>query len=89
MTIALKTTVKITVSCTVVSIFVHVTAVETVLGCLMKDILEAKAFLPNKLHAGCQKWHFLSLVTLPFKLVRVRDQTRLPREFGADLFSGS
>jgi len=28
-------------------------------------------------------------LTLTFKLVRVRDQTRLPCEFGANLFSGS
>jgi len=32
---------------------------------------------------------FFSLVTLTFKLVRARDQTRLPREFGANPFSGS
>jgi len=36
---------------------------------------------------------FLSLVTLPFDLDlqthRVRDQTLLPAEFGANLFSGS
>jgi len=32
---------------------------------------------------------FLSLVTLTFKLVRARNQTRLPCEFGANPFSGS
>jgi len=32
---------------------------------------------------------FLSLVTLTFKLVQVRDQTRLPCKLGANPFSGS
>jgi len=34
------------------------------------------------------KWWPWSL-TLTFKLVRARDQTRLPREFGANPFGGS
>jgi len=32
---------------------------------------------------------FLSLVTMTFKLVRARQQTRLPREFGANRLNGS
>jgi len=36
-----------------------------------------------------KKYVFLSLVTLTFKLVQVRDQTLLPCEFGANPFSGS
>ena len=36
-----------------------------------------------------EKMSFLSLVTLTFKLVRARDQTRLPYEYGASPFSGS
>jgi len=35
------------------------------------------------------KMSFWSPVTLTFKLVRVRDQTRLPCEFGANPFSSS
>jgi len=34
-------------------------------------------------------FRFLSLVTLTFKLVQVRDQTRLACEFGANPFSGT
>ena len=54
--------------------------------------LDAKDVLPN---INCMqatkgpKMQFLSLVTFTFKLVRARNQTRLPCEFGANLFSGS
>ena len=53
--------------------------------------LEAKDVLPNKLHTGRQKGqkcHFLSLLTLTFKLAQARDQTCLPCKFGANPFSG-
>jgi len=55
--------------------------------------LEAKDVLPNmNRRKGC-KMPVLSLVTLTFDLglqtrFGARDQTRLPCEFGANLFSG-
>jgi len=61
--------------------------------------LEAKDVLPNKPHAGGRKGLKMLLfvpddldlwpLTLTFKLVRVRQQTRLPCEFGANQFSDS
>jgi len=57
----------------------------------MKE-LEAKMFYQtNHTHIAERPKNaaFLSLVTLTFKLVRARDQTRLPCEFGANRFSGS
>jgi len=58
--------------------------------------LDAKDVLPNihshKPHAGRRKGRkmpLMSMVTLTFKLVRARDQRRLPGEFGANPFSGS
>jgi len=60
-----------------------------------------RCFTKHKPHAGCWKSRrisfFLSLVgdfvpsllTLTFKLVQAKDQTRLPCEFGANPFSGS
>ena len=53
-------------------------------------------FTKYKPHAGCRKagkFHFCHwwpwLLTLTFKLVWARDQTRFPCEFGANPFSGS
>ena len=57
--------------------------------------LEAKDVLPNikcmQAAEKAEKCRVLSLVTLTltFKLVRVRDQTRLPCKFGANPFSSS
>jgi len=60
--------------------------------------LEAKGVYQTNLHAGRQKGRkmpFLSLVTLTltfaldFKVIRARDQARLPREFRANPFIGS
>jgi len=39
----------------------------------------------NAIYCSCWPWS----LTLTFKLVQVRDQTRLPCEFGANPFSGS
>jgi len=56
-----------------------------------KTKLEAKDVLPNtnctQASEKAEKCRFLLLVTLTFKLVQVRDQTRLPCEFGANPFS--
>jgi len=57
--------------------------------------LQAKHVLPNincaQAAERAENAVFLSLVTLTltFKLVRARDQTRVPYEFGANPFSGS
>jgi len=55
--------------------------------------LEAEDVLPNinNMQAAkrAKKCHFLSLVTLTFKLVRARDQAHLPCEFGANPYSSS
>jgi len=56
--------------------------------------LESEEVLPNMNHQKGCKMPVLSLVTLTFDLglqtrFVARDQTRLPCEFGANLFSGS
>jgi len=56
--------------------------------------LESEEVLPNMNHRKGCKMPVLSLVTLTFDLglqtrFGARDQTRLPCEFGANLFSGS
>jgi len=48
-------------------------------------------FAKQKPHAGRQEGRnavFFALVTLTFKLIRARDQPRLPSEFGVNPFSG-
>jgi len=55
--------------------------------------LEAKDVVPNtnRMQAAerAEKYRFLTMVTLTFKVVRARDQTHLPCEFGTNPFSGS
>jgi len=59
----------------------------------LKHKLEVKDVLPNinctQAAERAEKCRFLSLVTLTFKLVPTRDQTRLPRDYGTNPFSGS
>ena len=54
--------------------------------------LEAEDVLPNINHKQAEERAenaiFLSLVTSTFKFVQARDQTHLPREFGANPFRG-